>query len=1012
MGDNMKYKYLILLIFILNGLGILDSQTIRKVIPLNEYPANPVKKNLHESGILKTAATPSFIKYNLNIIQLSNAPYDLCIPPGSNYAFCTIPEQNKLMIFDFTKGNIIDSIIFNYRPMKMIMSKDGSMIYIASNNISTAGIGAGCVYAINTANYKTVTEMFPNATPQIPWVMVGPFDDVMLDENKSLIYIMDDSYFYVMDLKQNLLVSVYDKPQGGSYYNTLALNNQRIFSLSSMIGFPVYMINLSTKMVLYLQSDSAHQFSTMSYPVSSPDGKSVFITVADSLYNAKGMDVFNSETGALVKFIPNLTTLGGFIYNKDSTLAYVNNGQFNITSTQILNLSTLTQVGQINTGGYSGRTSTDNRFLYFAKYGCYKGEGGQSGIPFLLDLTVADLNINYNFTINTSPIQTKYYDYRAIALSSDNKYVVITNPSLNSISAVSNIQELVPDTVTLTSPENNSKVVPASIAFNWANKPDITSYQMQISVDEAFSNIVYQDSLIKINNCTLDTLKGGKQYFWRVRAKNIIGWSNWSEIRTFTHQLPATPAVVLPIDKAAQNLLTINLSWGSIPNVTNYIVQVATDTSFINLIVNDSTLSSLTKQITGLNDGVRYYWRVAARNVIGTSLFSDIKSFSTIINAPGSLTAQAMPSEKIYLKWTDNSNNNSGYIIERKLSTDNNYTVIDTVKSDIIGYIDTTLNLINTFKYRVKAYNPIEISAYSNEIAVGTIPSYPALPILAGPIDNSSNQAKTLNLCWDSAAYADTYRLQVSKDSAFNSFVLNDSTISTTTKQMTGLDDGVKYYWRVNSKNASGISSFSDTRSFSTILNTPESLAATALWGYKVSLKWTDKSNNESDYVVECKLASDTGFVLVSTLPANTVDYSDSSLTMVGTYNYRVKAVNTISSSLYSNIITVTTITGVDNKYSQIPTKYELSQNYPNPFNPTTVIEYGLPSQSLVKIVVYNILGEIVKVLVNTEQSAGYHSISFEGSNISSGIYFYRIEAKSLDGSKQFRKIKKMLLLK
>jgi len=85
---------------------------------------------------------------------------------------------------------------------------------------------------------------------------------------------------------------------------------------------------------------------------------------------------------------------------------------------------------------------------------------------------------------------------------------------------------------------------------------------------------------------------------------------------------------------------------------------------------------------------------------------------------------------------------------------------------------------------------------------------------------------------------------------------------------------------------------------------------------------------------------------------------------------------------------------------------FRLQQNYPNPFNPNTVISYSLPSASNVKLIVYNTLGQSVKVLENGFKNAGNYSINFNASDLPSGIYFYKIEAR------QFSQVKKMMLIK
>ena len=89
-----------------------------------------------------------------------------------------------------------------------------------------------------------------------------------------------------------------------------------------------------------------------------------------------------------------------------------------------------------------------------------------------------------------------------------------------------------------------------------------------------------------------------------------------------------------------------------------------------------------------------------------------------------------------------------------------------------------------------------------------------------------------------------------------------------------------------------------------------------------------------------------------------------------------------------------------------VPKNYELSQNFPNPFNPNTEISYSLPSASYVKLIVYNSLGQSVKVLENGFKNAGNYSVKFNADELPSGAYYYKIEAG------QFSQSKKMILLK
>ena len=102
----------------------------------------------------------------------------------------------------------------------------------------------------------------------------------------------------------------------------------------------------------------------------------------------------------------------------------------------------------------------------------------------------------------------------------------------------------------------------------------------------------------------------------------------------------------------------------------------------------------------------------------------------------------------------------------------------------------------------------------------------------------------------------------------------------------------------------------------------------------------------------------------------------------------------------------ISLVTGVENEFASIPEVYSLAQNYPNPFNPSTKINFSIPKQGIVSLKVYDVLGKEVMTLVNESKPAGNYQVDFNGVNLASGAYFYRIE------SGDFRDIKRMILIK
>jgi hypothetical protein len=99
-------------------------------------------------------------------------------------------------------------------------------------------------------------------------------------------------------------------------------------------------------------------------------------------------------------------------------------------------------------------------------------------------------------------------------------------------------------------------------------------------------------------------------------------------------------------------------------------------------------------------------------------------------------------------------------------------------------------------------------------------------------------------------------------------------------------------------------------------------------------------------------------------------------------------------------------ITAIQPVSGEVPNDYSLSQNYPNPFNPTTNIKFALPKNGIVSVKIYDILGNLVNTIYDGYKAAGYYNASFDGSNLSSGIYFYKIS------SGNFSDTKKMVLIK
>lgn len=177
--------------------------------------------------------------------------------------------------------------------------------------------------------------------------------------------------------------------------------------------------------------------------------------------------------------------------------------------------------------------------------------------------------------------------------------------------------------------------------------------------------------------------------------------------------------------------------------------------------------------------------------------------------------------------------------------------------------------------------------------------------------------------------------------------------------------------------------------------------------GLDVNLNWATATEiNNQGFEVQKKVGDSfitIGFVegFGSTTEAREYSFTDSKLSS-GVYVYRLKQIDFDGTSDYSQEVEAEVVA---------PSVFTLDQNYPNPFNPSTKISFSLALDSKVSIKVFNVIGQEVASLVNSNFSVGSHEINFDASHLNSGVYIYRLEASSVDGS-VFSSVKKMTLTK
>lgn len=193
------------------------------------------------------------------------------------------------------------------------------------------------------------------------------------------------------------------------------------------------------------------------------------------------------------------------------------------------------------------------------------------------------------------------------------------------------VDQPLPVTPILIAPEHKESDMDAPVELVWHRAEHAVEYFIQLSGDGAFAG--EEEDLSEFDTTLIvDELKTGAEYFWRVKAVNEAGESDWSETRSFKIRsealpLPGLPSLISPAN-ATQDLETpVALVWGNAPNASEYLVQVSSTGAFAGeettMTDGDSTMT-----LTDLNDGQQYFWRVKGVNTTGEGEWTSAWSFS------------------------------------------------------------------------------------------------------------------------------------------------------------------------------------------------------------------------------------------------------------------------------------------------------------------------------------------------------------------------------------------------
>ncbi len=517
------------------------------------------------------------------------------------------------------------------------------------------------------------------------------------------------------------------------------------------------------------------------------------------------------------------------------------------------------------------------------------------------------------------------------------------------------------------------------------------SYEIQTSLDGANWTSGYWTTAGAGGTTQVKLAPVNARYvrMYGTQRATIYGYSTY-EVQVFaaggsTGGSPGAPVLLQPLNGATGVVLNPTLSWSAPNGTSSYRVQVSDSNAFRTFVLNDSTVTTTTRQVTGLALGKSYFWRVNAKNASGTSPWSGVNTFATAALPDTSAPVVTITSP------LSGSTLSGTVTVSANASDNTRVTRVDFFLGSTLVVSDTLAPYGFSWNSASVANGAYAFSARGYDPAgnIGTSVSIP-VTVSNGGADLSVYRDGALDPPWTNKSTGGTTIVFNSTEQAYQ---------GTSSAKVT------QGHW--------GAANFMNGD-----------------WG---TLKTIDGTLYRSiDFAIFAPLPlidlivglSGIGTVFhAGPQPGNT--WITVSVPMNAMYTTTAFFDRFYISDLNNNATTVfyldnirftrsgsAATAGVDSGYPALgsehgapaPDHFDLSQNFPNPFNPTAKISYSLPTEVHVSLKVYNVLGQEVMTLVDGVQSSGYKQVTVDMNKLPSGVYFYRLQAGD------FVQMKKMIL--
>jgi len=532
---------------------------------------------------------------------------------------------------------------------------------------------------------------------------------------------------------------------------------------------------------------------------------------------------------------------------------------------------------------------------------------------------IATVTANITSYQNTGLTQNTSYSYRVKAFNADGNgpysNIVTATTLSTAVKAPTNLTAtaISSSQINLTWVDNSNNETGFSVEFGLGTNPTSWTQIAQIGAN--------------VSSFQHTGLTANTTYSYRVRAFNSTEYSGYSNIATATTQDGQTKIILeaSPISVKPGEIITVN--WKTPVDQANYSdwiglyhVGDADNSHYLDWHYTFGKTSG-TMTFTAPEEPGNYEFRYLLRNGyqnVATSNIVTITKTANIPQAPTLLTATAISSSEIILSWTDNSNNETAFKIERGLgSNPTTWIAIAESGQNVISFRDIDLTADTTYSYRVCAVNTAGTSGYSNISSATTFSSTYTWRLTATPTVIKPGQIITVE--W-TAPVNETF-----SDDAIVFYKVNASFFDYIFWQRTGgnpngtisfmaPEEVGEYEFRYLTNNTDTVIIISNVVTVTneetptlTIPQAPTSLVANKDSATQINLTWVDNSTNEEGFKIERSLNPTAEFSQIATVANGLTSFTNTELSPGTTYYYRVLAYNSAGDSSYSNTASATT---------------------------------------------------------------------------------------------------------